>query len=165
MYIHKGQAVMRLTNTRLDIAAYDKNSQLVLIVEVKRKLGASSEWVAKLRRNILAHGYLPQTRFFLLATPDRFYLWKDAGASSEEVVQPSYEIDPTIILKPYSDRTGISVENMSEESLKLIIDAWLDEIMRSDNLPVRYEKTQVWLVESGLYDAIKGGHAILELAA
>jgi hypothetical protein len=155
---------MRYKDAEIDIAAYDKNSQLVLIVEVKRKLGASAEWGAKLRRNILAHGFLPQTRFFLLATPNRFYLWKDAGTSLE-VVQPDYEIDPTLILKPYSDRTGISIETMSGESLELIIDAWLDEIMRSDIIPVRYGNTQDWLIESGLYDAIKGGHVIPELAA
>ncbi len=155
---------MRFTNNEIDIAVYDKNSQLVLIVEVKRKLGTSPKWGAELRRNILAHGYLPQTRFFLLATPDRFYLWKDAE-SLAELVQPDYEIDPTLILKPYSDRTGISIENMSAQSLELIIDAWLDEIMRSDIFPVRYGSTQDWLIESGLYDAIKSGHTILELAA
>jgi hypothetical protein len=154
---------MRLTNTKLDIAAYDKNSQLFL-VEVKRKLGTSAEWAATLRRNILAHGYFPQTRFFLLATPDRFYLWKDSGVSSA-FVQPDYEIDPTPILKPYSERTGISIGTMSKESLGLIIDTWLDKIVHSDNLPLRYENTQDWLVESGLYDAIKGGRTILDLAA
>ncbi len=155
---------MRFPNSEIDIAAYDKNSQLVLIVEVKRKLGTSPEWGAELRRNILAHGYFPQTRFFLLATPDRFYLWKDAE-SSPKLVHPDYEIDPTLILKPYSDRTGISIENMSEESLKLIINAWLDEIMRSDILPARYGNIQDLIVASGLYDAIEGGHATLELAA
>ncbi|WP_019500264.1 hypothetical protein [Pseudanabaena sp. PCC 6802] len=155
---------MRLTNPDLDIAGYDKNNQLVLIVEVKQKLRASSEWVTKLRRNMLAHGYFPQTSFFLLVTPDRFYLWKNAGVLPE-IIQPDYEIDATPILQPYADRTGVPIEHMSGRSLELIVEAWLDEIMRSDIPPAKLGSTQNWLFESGLYDAIKGGHAVLELAA
>jgi hypothetical protein len=39
-------------------------------------------------------------RFFLLAVPDKFYLWKEIGLSTEEI-EPDYEINPEPFLKPY----------------------------------------------------------------
>ncbi len=61
-------------STRWDLAVYDSQHQLVLVVEVKSIAGASPEWAARLRRNILAHGTFPNAPFFLVALPDRFYL-------------------------------------------------------------------------------------------
>ena len=98
-----------------DIAAYDTDGQLVLVVETKNKLGTSSVWAAKMRRNILAHGLLPKTRFFLLALPDRFYLWRDVSIIPE-LAEPNYEIDSAPFLQPYYDRAGILPEKLSSES-------------------------------------------------
>jgi hypothetical protein len=41
-----------------DLSIKDRNGQLVLVVEVKRKTNASPDWAAAFRRNILAHGSL-----------------------------------------------------------------------------------------------------------
>jgi hypothetical protein len=43
---------------------------------VKNKVGTSGDWAARLRQNILAQRGFPGVNFFLLMTPDRFYLWK-----------------------------------------------------------------------------------------
>jgi hypothetical protein len=79
---------------RVDLMAYDVQGRPTLAVEVKNKRGTSRAWAAQLRRNMLAHGQLPETAFFLLALPDRFYLWKNTSNQLSNI-EPTYEIDPT----------------------------------------------------------------------
>jgi hypothetical protein len=57
-----------------DLSVDNRDGQLALVVEVKRKTNASPEWAAKLRRNILAHGTFPKAPYFLMVFPDKFYL-------------------------------------------------------------------------------------------
>ena len=55
-----------------DIAVYDPDGQLQLVVEIKNRLGASAEWAARLRHNLLVHSFIPRAPYFLLALPDFF---------------------------------------------------------------------------------------------
>ena len=73
---------------RADLALYNRDGQLIAVVEVKNKLGTSAIWAAQLRRNILAHGGFQNAPYFLLMTPDRIYLWKDAGTDLSLSLQP-----------------------------------------------------------------------------
>ena len=61
-------------DTGWDLAVYNKDGQLVLVVEVKGKLNASAHWASQLRSNILAHGVYPKAPDFLMVFPDKFYL-------------------------------------------------------------------------------------------
>ena len=149
-------------NFRADMAIYDKIGQLILVVEVKNKLDTSSSWAAKMRRNMLAHGLMPNARFFLLALPDRFYLWKDDGIAPE-IVSPTYEIDPRPFLRSYYNGTEIPIISLTGESFELIVSSWLSKLLQSDALPPELQK-QDWLIESGLYEAIKLGHLAAQVA-
>ena len=146
-----------------DIIAYDTNGQLTLVIEIKSKLGTSAQWAAQMRRNILAHGLLPSTPFFLLGLPDHFYLWKDNGITPE-VIKPTYEIDPRPFLQPYYEKSGLSSETISGKSFELVIVSWLSEILGTrsqDSL----QDSQKWLLESGLFEAIHGGYMDLGIPA
>jgi hypothetical protein len=147
---------------RADLAVYDKNGQLVLVVEAKNKLNTSSDWAAKMRRNMLAHGLMPDTRFFLLTLPDKFYLWKNAGVIPE-IVLPDYEIDPKPFLHPYYARVEISPDTLTGESFELVISSWLSKLLQTDVLPPELEG-QDWLIKSGLFEAIKQGHLAAQIA-
>lgn len=144
------------------MAIYDKNGQLALVVETKNKLSTSSNWAAKMRRNMLAHGLMPDTRFFLLALPDRFYLWKDAGIRPE-LVPPTYEINPEPFLQSYFNGTGISLDSLTGESFELIISSWLSNLLQADVPPFELEG-QDWLIDSGLFETIKHGHLAAQVA-
>ncbi len=53
-------------------------------------------------------GALPTAKYFLIATPERMYLWKQDGANSEDA-GPEFTIDAAHVLQPYFDvvdRTG-----------------------------------------------------------
>lgn len=147
---------------RWDLAAYDRNNQLILVVEVKSKLNASPAWAARLRRNILAHGTFPNAPYFLMVFPDQFYLWRNS-ASNQEPIEPTYVVDARPILHPYFERAGIRADLISGQSLELIVASWLNELIHkaSDEL----DASQQWLVESGLHAAVLGGSLNLEVLA
>lgn len=150
--------------TRFDVAVYDKDSRLTLIVEVKvRRMGATTAWAAAMRRDMRESGFLPDVPYFLLALPDQFYLW--AGSELPDFAPPTYEIDPSPILGWYLDGAGISARELNEASLEMIVHAWLNRVLLTQRFAdVRPENVN-WLKESGLYDAIQHGHIAFYEAA
>ena len=151
-------------NSRWDLSVDNRNGQLTLVVEVKRKTNVSPEWAAKLRRNILAHGTFPQAPYFLMVFPDKFYLWSNAEAYKDQS-EPTYTIDASPILQPYCERAGVNADQISEASLELIVASWLGEIIHSNQLPENVDASQKWLIESGLYAALVGGKLEQEAVA
>ena len=141
--------VMR-PDSRWDLSVDNRNGQLTLVVEVKRKTNVSLEWAAKLRRNILAHGTFPKAPYFLMVFPDKFYLWSNAEAYHDQS-EPTYTIDASPILQPYFERAGVAADQISGASLELIVASWLGEIIHANQLPENIDASQQWLIESGLY--------------
>jgi hypothetical protein len=150
-------------SSRADIAVYNNEGKSTLVVEVKNKSGTTAEWAARMRRNIVVHSLLPSARFFLLALPDRFYLWKDKPLP--QVEKPTYEIDPLPFLTPYFEEIGVRPENLSSEGFELLMVSWLNELLQASELPETLKQNNEWLVESGLLDAIKHGRVASEATA
>ncbi len=141
-----------------DIVVYSVDKTPQLVIEIKTKKGASPEWATKLRRNLIVHGVIPASPFFLLILPDHLYLWKDS--SSMEVLLPDYVIDASPILTPFLKATNLSLNTISGEGLELVVDFWLNELIDSE-LPD--DKTGFdWLYASGLYEAIKNGSVVIQ---
>ena len=138
-----------------DLSFDNPDGQLTLVVEVKNKTNVSLEWVAKLRRNILAHSILPNAPYFLIVFPDKFYLWIDENYIEES--KPAYIIDAYSILQPYFERAGVTASQISGQSLELIVAAWLGEIIYSPKPPENIDDSQRWVMDSGLYAALTGG--------
>ena len=107
-----------------DISIYNRDNQLVLVGEVKTILNASQDWGAKLRRNLLAHGILPSTPYFLLAFPDKLYLWTNSNTQLGEI-EPTYAVDANRIFQPYFKKARVSAEKISNQSFELIVTSWL----------------------------------------
>ncbi len=139
-----------------DLSIENRDGQLALGVEVKRKSNVSPEWAAQLRRNILAHGTFPKAPYFLMVFPDKLYLWSNAEAYQEQS-EPSYAIDASPILQPYFERAGVTADQISGASLELIVASWLGEIIHSEQFPESIDDSQQWLLDSGLYAALVGG--------
>ncbi|WP_353673550.1 hypothetical protein [Synechocystis sp. LKSZ1] len=151
-------------NARWDLSVDNRNGQLTLVVEIKRKTNVSPEWATKLRRNILAHGTFPKAPYFLMVFPDKFYLWSKAEAYHDQS-EPTYTIDASPILQPYLERAGVTADQISGASLELIVATWLGEIIHSNQLPESLDASQQWLIESGLYTALVGGALEYEAVA
>ena len=139
-----------------DIEVYSPDRRLQLVVEVKGKSDATPQWAAQIRRNLLSHLLIPPAPFFLLASRDHFYLWKD-GTAQLDAKLPDYVVDSRPIIAPYIDNTSIKLERIGDSSLQLIITSWLNLLVNSQLSPADISGTEKWLLESGLYDAIKKG--------
>jgi hypothetical protein len=147
-----------------DIMAYDSKGNLALVVEVKNKRGTDHEWATRMRRNILTHGLIPNAQYFLLALPDRFYLWKDKPRP--ELEKPQYEIDPLPFLKPFLERAGVQPERLSSPGFELLVMSLLNELAQTGELPDSESNgNNAWLTESGLLEAINQGHIVHEVVA
>jgi hypothetical protein len=119
---------------------------------VKSKKDATDEWAAKMRRNLIVHGIMPHSGFFLLALPEYFYLWRHN--TSIDPVPADYKVRAQEALGHYLD--AIDLEELSEESFELMVISWLEDLINS---PVTKEATPElsWIFDSGLYDNIRGG--------
>ena len=152
-----------MTSSYPDLALYDRDGQLIAVVEVKNKQGTSREWAAKFRRNMLVHGGYYKADFFLLVTPDRLYIWKNAG-TTPTLVEPTYELDAQPLFAPYFERAGVNPSDISGQAFELVVAAWLGDLIRLAEQPESLRNGQSWLVETGLLDAVKNGRIEYEVA-
>ena len=142
---------------KFDLLAYDRFDQLVLVGEIKAHQSVSTDWAAQLRRNILAHRLTPNVRFFLVALPDRLYLWKDSG-SLPDMVEPDYVVDAQPLLKAYFEKAGLTAQTVSGQTFEFLVALMLNDLSSKDKKALEDEGNFGWLIESGLHDALQGGH-------
>lgn len=143
-------------NVYADLVLYDLHGRLTAVVEVKSKMGTSNDWAAMTRRNILAHGDTGGADFFLLVTPDRLYVWKDAGIEPVPVL-PTHYADTTTEFAPYFEGAGVSAKRISGQAFELVVGAWLGDVMRSARRADDNTDTQRTLAASGLETAVRDG--------
>ena len=147
---------------QVDIAVSGPDGKLQLVVEVKHKVGASAEWVAHLRRNLLIHSFMPPAPFFLLVLPDYLYLWAEA-TSANDLAEPDYTIDSDKVLGPYL-KSNLSPNGLSGFGLGLLATSWLNDLVRTDLQQDSAGPDSQWLFDSGLYEAIARGSVEPEAA-
>jgi hypothetical protein len=139
---------------RADVAVYDSQGQLKLVLESQHTNGSSSseERSIQIRRNLLRHAGIPHSPFFLLAFPNGFYLW---SKTKPDVLERAadYQDDSTKILGLDGPAAALS-----NATLDMQLASWLKEVAGSDSAAAVPE----WLVTSGLYDAIKGGTVVYD---
>jgi hypothetical protein len=130
----------------IDFAAYDREGKVVLLVEAKSRSGTSEHWAARLRRNMLAHGVLPRAKYFLIATPEKMYLWKQERFNPSET-PPEFTIDAATVLEPYFQRLHQAPSKISPEAFELLVLTWLTDIARHGGKTSEQDTSSSWLPE------------------
>ena len=140
-----------------DIAVYSRDDRLKLVVEVKSYRNATDEWAAKLRRNLLVHGFIPESEFFLLILPEYSYLWR--GCDSFDEIPADYKLPTMDLLQLRGDTAN--PDKLSSFGLELLTSSWLNALAVSQIS--RGEVPELdWVFDSGLYDSIKDGSVKVE---
>jgi hypothetical protein len=142
-----------------DIAILDRQNVPVAVIEVKNKLGTTPDWAAAMRRNLAAHGSLPEARFFLLATPDRFYFWVNKTTNLQPTL-PDFSFEPRSALNPYYEQAGIGPTDLAATSFELVIASWLSELAHGASEGRVPPEAARWLKESGFVDTIRSGRLV-----
>src|SRR5579863_7097830 len=145
---------MALPTREVDFVAYGDRGQPVLLVEVKSQRQTSDVWAARFRRNLLAHGTLPKAPFFLIATPERLYFWRQDDREPKEEL-PHYTMETADELRPYFEQWEQKPGTTSGQALELIVFSWLNDIAEFGQSRAKESLALGWLSESGLLDALK----------
>ncbi len=146
---------------RPDFVVYSKDESPQLIIEVKKKIKPSLEWAAKTRRNLIAHGMIQPSPFFLLVSPCYLYLWKNVTAL--EAVPPDYEIEASEILAKYIKHSTLKLDVISEYSLGMIVTSLLNDLMHPASSEKIKDISLEWFSKPGLHEAIKHGSVVTEV--
>lgn len=139
-----------------DFIVHDEEGNPSLLVEVKALTNRSEQWARKMHRNLVVHGRLPETQFFLLALPDHFYLWSN-HSQLDPSAPPSVVINAEPILETYFTRAGVSPNQVTGATFELIVRTWLQRIVQSPTSTDLPEHSRDWMLDSGLFEAIQGG--------
>lgn len=144
-------------NQRPDFAVFSPDRQLQLVVEVKGTPTSDELWAAKFRRNLLAHGAVPTSPYFLLVLPDNLYLWSHPKQSADAL--PDFSADTATVLNRYlaTNSKNPSKATLSERGLELAVGSWLSDLTSSENWLITNEPESEWLKTSGLSDKIRTG--------
>jgi hypothetical protein len=143
--------------SRPDFLVLSPDDRVQLVVEVKNLRGISPEWAADYRRNLLAHSILPDADFFLLAFSESLFLWDNARGDAEAL--PHYQAPTRETLGP------LLVDVGGEEGLEAAVSAWLYALTSPSLGEGEAKRRYGWLVDSGLYSRIRGGHVKYSAAA
>lgn len=149
---------------RADIVLYDHEGRLTALAEIKNKAGTSPRWAADLRRNMLTHGGSQSAPYFLIITPDRVYLWKNADGPTDSF-DPSSEVEATALFKPYFDRARVTPETVSGPAFELIVGSWLADLVRANRALGESVADHHPLTDSGFVEAVREGRVEYEIAA
>jgi hypothetical protein len=137
-----------------DILVTSPDEQPQLAVEVKNTPTTSEDWASQFRRNLLTHSAVPITPYFMVAAYDRFYLWRQKPGMRLDA-RPEFTADAMEHLKPYYDKAAFDRPVPSFNAMEILVAAWLNDLIRS--APPQKEKKFAWLLDSGLYEAIRHG--------
>ena len=142
-----------MMDNRWDIVVYDRRGQLQLAVETKSIVGTSVEWATELKQIVFDNDEFGEVPYFLLALPDRFYLWIEPGASADSHA-PDYVADADSVLRPYFERSGLNPANIGHSTFDLIVGSWLSDVSLFEERAGAFPE---WLTNSQLAQVIVGG--------
>lgn len=114
----------------IDFVAYDREGRVLLLGEAKSRRGTSESWAAGLRKNMLSHGLLPSSKYFLIATPERLYLWRQEQPDAAEV-PPQVSVDAEQVFQPYFQRLQQEPSKIGPEAFEHLVLTWLKDIAQS----------------------------------
>lgn len=72
---------------------------------------------------------------------------------------PDYRADASAALSPYVDGMPFALEELGGRTLEMVVASWLTRVMNSElwEEDAGNSAGSSWLLDSGLYEAIRGG--------
>ena len=95
---------------------------------------------------MLAHGVLPWSKYFLIATPEHMYLWKQERPDPAEA-PPEVTIDAATIFQPYFQKFQQDPSKIAPEAFEFLVLTWLTDITRSGEPKPAPDPSSAWLSE------------------
>jgi hypothetical protein len=109
---------------------------------------------------MLAHGLLPKSKYFLIATPEQMYGGKQENLSANEV-PPQFTVDSRKALAGYFAKLRQEPGNIGPEAFELLFLTWLKDVAASADCSDEVDPALKSLFESGLLSSLR--HAQIEM--
>lgn len=143
-------------SVRADFIVYDSSGHAQTIIEVKAKRKTTDDWAAQLRRNLLAHGFSIATKYFMVITLDRIYLWKSNDGKIDSTFRPLAAVKADTIWRNYSHKGELSGPFVDGRTFELIVHNWLRDVCnQKDSSPVES-------LPHEMLEAIQGARIVAE---
>lgn len=153
----KLQPSLAMSTAPADIAVFSKDRRPILVVEVKDSTAyIVPQAAADLRRNLLAHGLLADVPFFMLATAVQVFLWPKDVAPDD---RPQFSAATKSVLDAYGSKRPMPEKSRRGGALEIVTFSWLSDLASEVRAPSADSDADRMILESGLYDQIKGGAA------
>lgn len=143
---------------RPDILVRDSSGEPVLAVEVKARRGVDQAWAAELRRNLRAHGASLPGRFFMIVTAEQAYLWRESDRPST-----ASELPEAVAATPDLMAGVAGAERVDGHALEFLVSSWLAGVAASESPEQLSGPSRTFLVETGLYDELRGATVAFEV--
>jgi hypothetical protein len=148
---------MAISRPRPDILIKSPQGFPIAVVEVKNQQNLSRDVATKLRRDMVAHGFLPQIPYFLLTSQDVGFLWKEPKHVSFDA-PPTYEFPMDKVVARYLKREP--GQRLYGAELELVVLQWLTDLALGTQKVV--EEPEKTLALSGFNESIKGATVLTE---
>jgi hypothetical protein len=106
-----------------DIIIKNKEDQTIAMVEVKNSQNLSKEIADNFRRNLIAHGLISNTPYFLILSQDKGFLWNQKSEETKKI----YEFSVKKILEKYIPEID-SGNRLKGQQLEFFIFQWLNDL-------------------------------------
>jgi hypothetical protein len=148
---------------RADIVAHSPQREPSAVIELKNRRQLTPEVAVTLRRNIIAHGLLPNVPFFMVLSQDVGYLWPGSDQSvSVWHAQPTLQFPMGPVVRRYLPGLDAG-ERVDEAQLRLLVLQWLTDL---SSLPQSASSEPERLLgATGFLEALKGANAFSEVLA
>lgn len=140
-----------------DIAVFSRDRRPILVIEVEKGVHyATAEMAAQLRRGFIRHGLLPNVPFFMVATPIQMFLWHGDALPD---AHPEYSAGTQPILESYAGSRAHREQPFRYGASEIVFFFWIADIASGVRRLSSDSELDRMLLESGLYEQIKGGSA------
>jgi hypothetical protein len=144
-----------------DIVVFSKEKRPILVVEVKdTSLYSTPQDASSLRRNLIAHQLLSGGRFFMLATARQIFLWSNDARPD---APPNFAATAKSVLDAYGSRGPARDNNNRGGALEIVYFSWLSDLVSGIRRPSPDSESDRLVLDSGLYEQIRGGSAEFEV--
>ena len=134
-----------------DFVVTGPGNRILLVVEAKARRNADDSWADSIRETI------PESKdtYFLLVTQDEVRLWKP------QAISPDVKLPTRQALDPFFRRANPDLA--TDQSLEMRVSSWLNLVLSTD-LSKEREGRLKWIFDTGLYDRIKDGLIVENVA-
>ena len=95
---------------------------------------------------MLSHGHLPWARYFLIATPERMYIWRQERPDAADA-PPEFTIDAAKVFQPYFKKLRQEPSKIGPEAFELLVLTWLTDIARSGEHDLKQDPSAALMSE------------------